>query len=341
MAEKTGVGWCHHTFNAWVGCDAVSPACDNCYARTFVTGRMGKDFDVRWRTSPANWRQPLLWNRKALAAGERRRVFCASLADVWDNQVPIEWLADLLDLIRETPALDWMLLTKRPMNILKLLRHARAAAINTWRDDLADWLDRWINRRQPPANVWLGVSVERQAEADERIPDLLATPAAVRFISAEPLLGPVDLTNIKPPGSHFGDAHGWSAIWRGNPIGRPALDLVIVGGENGDRPMHPDWVRSMRDQCAASGAAFFLKQWGAWAPHKPSSGGDLGGDIRAGRVRIVHPSGRSDVEISQATGGRSTEPGSQYMKRVGKKAAGRLLDGVEHNGMPVPERCSA
>lgn len=178
--------------------------------------------------------------------------------------------------------------------------------------------------RLPLPNVWLGVSAERQKEADERIPHLLQTPAAVRFVSCEPLLGPIDLSA------------------RPFVVETPAaskLDWVIAGGESGPkaRPMHPDWARSIRDQCRAAGVAYFFKQWGEWKPYRPLPGGDLGGDVRAGRVRIVHPSGRSDVEISNATGGRNTEVGSRYMIRVGKKAAGRLLDGREWNEFPKTE----
>ncbi len=145
---------------------------------------------------------------------------------------------------------------------------------------------------------------------------------------------PITGCSIVSLGAHYVD--GCKPPHPNDHPGQVRLDWIILGGESGPnaRPMHPAWARSIRDQCAAAGVAFFFKQWGAWAPHNPVPGGDLGGDIRAGRVTIVHPSGRTDVEISQASGGRSTEPGSRYMAIVGKKRAGRLLDGVEHSAFP-------
>jgi protein gp37 len=197
----------------------------------------------------------------------------------------------------------------------------------------------------PLKNVWLGVSAERQTEWDERTEHLVHTPAATRFVSIEPMLGPIDC--------RFGVHHHpdnapslelaavvRAARWHvANFAGVGIIDWIIVGGESGPgaRPMHPDWARSIRDQCAAAGVPFFFKQWGEWAPHKPTWGGDLGGDVRAGRVEIVHPTGQSDIEVFNATGGRNTIPGSRYMARLGKKAAGRLLDGVEHDAMPVSD----
>jgi protein gp37 len=178
----------------------------------------------------------------------RRKVFCCSLADVFDNQVPLEWRADLWDLIAATPHLDWLLLTKRPQNMAKML------------PDLAPW---W-----PWSNVWLGTTAENQIEADRRIPHLLATPAAVRFLSCEPLLGPLHLDKIAAPKIAPDDAHGWSAIWTGNHIGRPVIDWVIAGGESGPRArdMDPAWARSLRDQCKAAGVPFFMKQMARKAP---------------------------------------------------------------------------
>ncbi len=159
------------TFNPWVGCTALSPACDHCYAEALVK-RWGGDFATRRRTASANWRKPLGWNRAAAAAGIRRRVFCASLADVFDNKADQAWRSDVWDLIRACPALDWQLLTKRPQNIAKMLPD--------------DWGSGW-------SNVWLGTTVENQEEAARRIPHLLRVPATVNFLSCEPLLGPVDL----------------------------------------------------------------------------------------------------------------------------------------------------
>lgn len=175
--KNSKIEWTHHTFNPWMGCEKVSAACDNCYAEQFVKNRMSKPElwnGERQRTRPANWKNPIKWNKDAVAKGIRYRVFCASLADVFDNQVPKEWRYDLWQLIRATPQLDWLLLTKRPQNIYKMLP-------NDWGDDGYD-------------HVWLGTTVEDQTEANRRIPHLIKNPAPVHFLSCEPLLGSVDLT---------------------------------------------------------------------------------------------------------------------------------------------------
>jgi protein gp37 len=230
MAEVTGIAWCDHTFNPWIGCQKVSPACDHCYAETqdvrFHGGVHWGPGAPRRRTTDAYWRAPLLWHRKAKAAGVRRRVFCASSADVFDNAVPETWRQDLWALIAATPALDWLLLTKRPQNSLTMLP--------------ANWGGGW-------PSVWLGTSVENEVERRRRVPVLLTVPARIRFLSCEPLLEPVDLAEDLASG---------------------ALHWIIVGGESGRgrRPMLPGWPRSLRDQCAAAEIPFFFKQWGAKAP---------------------------------------------------------------------------
>lgn len=160
-----------YTFNCWVGCQAVSSACDHCYAQTLVE-RWGGDFATRRRTAPGNWRKPLQWNRAAEKAGVRRRVFCASLADVFDNRWELGWRTDMWGVIRACPALDFQLLTKRPQNIPDMLPPT--------------WGDGW-------PNVWLGCTAENQTEANRRIPHLLAVPAAVHFLSCEPMLSAITL----------------------------------------------------------------------------------------------------------------------------------------------------
>lgn len=170
--ENSKIEWTDHTFNPWVGCTKVSPACDHCYAESWAkrTGQSGLWAGERRRTSVANWRKPYKWNNEAPMAGARTRVFCASLADVFDNQVPSEWRRDLFWMIRETPNLDWLLLTKRPQNIAKMLPE--------------EWGDGW-------PNVWLGTTVENRDEEGRRGGILRRVPAAVRFFSMEPLLEPV------------------------------------------------------------------------------------------------------------------------------------------------------
>lgn len=207
MGENTAIQWTDHTFNPWVGCSKVSPACDRCYAETWAkrSGHPELWAGERRRTSAANWRQPLKWSREAEAAGIRKRVFCASLADVFDNQVPAEWRADLWALIAATPWLDWQLLTKRPQNIAKMLP--------------IDWVVGW-------RNVWLGTTVENREEAARRMPLLRAVRAEVHFLSIEPLLedlGDIDLTGIDWAiigGESGGGARPFRLAWARSLIAR-------------------------------------------------------------------------------------------------------------------------
>lgn len=229
MGEGSSIEWTDHTFNPWWGCTAVSPACDHCYAEAWA-----RRFGVLWGVgkarrfaSEAYWRQPLAWNAKAAKLSVRPRVFCASMADVFDNEVPQEWRMRLWQLIEDTPHLDWLLLTKRIGNV-------------PWMFPLS-----WIS--YPRANVWLGISVVNQEEADRDIPKLGRMKAAVRFLSCEPLIGDLSL-EVALSG---------------------VVDWVIVGGESGPgaRPMNPLWALSLRNQCRAFAVPFFFKQWGNWMPH--------------------------------------------------------------------------
>lgn len=332
MAENTNIQWCDSTFNAWIGCTKVSGgpqgACANCYAEVATPARaMGIQWGSgkpRHRTSPATWALPARWERNAEAFyaehGHRRRVFCASLADVFDNEVDPQWRADLFDVIHATPSLDWLLLTKRIGNAKAMLP--------------ADWGDGY-------SNVWLGSTVVTQAEADRDIPKLLAVPARVRFLSCEPLLGPLDLTRIviqpsnapesgKPPVS-LDALHGWYG--GANQDERTRIDLVIAGGESGSkaRPSHPDWFRSLRDQCAAIGTAFFFKQWGSWipiceTPAVPVYDYSTETEWHVGRKSVV-----LQLDGSQEFDFRI---GAMTCIRMDKRDSGRLLDGHEHNDMP-------
>lgn len=279
-----------YTFNPWVGCSKVSAGCKNCYAEVETFARVqrahGRELwgvnGDRHLTSDENWAKPLRWNALAVTAGERRRVFCASMADVFEDHPGIMpgWRARLGQLILATPHLDWLLLTKRPENVYRMLP------------------DFWVNFSEPygmPGNVWLGTSVENQEMADRRIPELLKVPARLRFLSVEPLLGPVDLSAylpanaaINPDGSVFKwfGPHGFSGdcptFYDG--CNCPWVDWVIVGGESGRnaRPMRREWVTFLRDQCQAAGTSFFFKQWGAFHPAW-CDGTDPIGKKRAGR----------------------------------------------------------
>ncbi|MDP1530279.1 MAG: phage Gp37/Gp68 family protein [Rhodoferax sp.] len=302
MSQNTKIEWADHTFNPWIGCTKVGPGCDNCYAKADFDDRKHR---VTWgagqaRSRTKTWGDPVRWNKQAdvffAEHGRRQRVFCASLADVFDNEVDPAWRADLFRLIAETPNLDWLLLTKRIGNAYDMIKAARG---------LPDC--QWYGQ----ANVWIGATICNQEEADRDIPKLLAVPAAKRFLSMEPLLGPVDLGLCDcDMGSRPGpNGVGGVTCARCNGGGGRMLDWVIVGGESGPnaRPMHPDWVRSLRDQCQAAGVPFLFKQWGEWASAK-----GYPGHIPVGHV---------------------FDDGYQ-MIRAGKKAAGRLLDGREWNGVP-------
>lgn len=218
MAEHSAISWTDATFNPWIGCTRVSPACDNCYAARDNERRKWVDgwgYGVpRHRTK--TWNDPIRWNKKAAATGDRPRVFCASLADVFDNEVDRSWREDLWQLLRETPYLRWILLTKRIGNASKMLP--------------ADW---------PFANAGLMATLENQLAWDRDFPKLMATPAAWHGVSAEPLLGPIDIGRSKP-------------------------DWIITGGESGPgfRPLDMVAVASIRDQCARNDIAFHHKQNG-------------------------------------------------------------------------------
>jgi protein gp37 len=257
MAENSKINWTTHTFNPWIGCTKVSPGCLHCYAESLMDSRYGR---VKWgkgnprsRTAPSNWKKVRSWNNHAARDGIRPRVFCASLADWLDDEVPIEWLVDLLELVRATPSLDWLLLTKRPQNWRSRICAARDHLLrNGIFDGTVDWLGAWIHANPtPPANVWVGTTVEDQTRADERQPLLLSIPARVRFLSCEPLIGPVTLDFGNPK---FRTAESYHA----------EIHWVIVGGESGFgcREMHLNWALGLKYECGKSGVAFWVKQLG-------------------------------------------------------------------------------
>ena len=534
MAENSNIEWTHHTHNPWVGCSKVSPGCKHCYAERDMDKRRGfakwGDQGTRVVTSESNWRKPLAWDRKAKAAGERHRVFCASLADVFEDReelvAPRERLFALMSL---TPNLDWLVLTKRPevmaryisdpatpgrvakavdaMLVSEAMRaiperiepfpgapgyfisnhgnfmtargtlaclhcgaaldgdprkkfcsakcksaahyaqkqsgepraeaEARLARMTPdvgeqghervslrsggtttrwlvhravlivferspnspneqachrdgnprnnhianlrWGTQSDNWSDRrrhgngrsyakltpqqvrdirslarsqhrysivdiadgfgvsetqvmnilagrqWAEDQQsewPPRNFWAGTSVEDQQRADERIPLLLQTPAAIRFLSVEPMLGPVDLRRLTYRGDRL------NPLDTANDMAAPHIDWIIVGGESGPnaRPLHPDWARSIRDQCQAAGVPFFFKQWGEWAPQ---------GSPHVNRHGWINAEGEfNELERLPHGLGRHPVAGWSTTYRVGKRAAGRILDGRTWDEFP-------
>jgi protein gp37 len=334
----TKIEWTEATWNPIVGCSLVSPGCTNCYAMRFAGTRLGHlpKYDGLTQPSKAGpvWTGKLAFDEKALLEPLRwkkpRMVFVNSMGDLFHEDCPDEWIDRVFAVMALCPQHTFQVLTKRSGRMREWSSGGRDETI--W-EAVASFIDDWSDGRFPgvrlpafdgdpmlPAlaahgaawggerpwplkNVWLGVSVEDQQRADERIPDLLATPAAIRWISAEPLLGPVDLEHLyQDHPAHFDALSGEYY----NELGvhtTPVLDWVVAGGESGKgaRPMHPDWARSLRDQCAAAGVPFFFKQWGEWAPR---------GIVPRGQERTMD------------------------LHKVGKKRAGRLLDGVLHDAMP-------
>jgi len=276
MAKNSSIEWTHHTFNPWWGCSKVSPACDHCYAETWAK-RVGQSVwgvkSPRRFFTDQHWQEPIRWNNEAVEDNERRRVFCASMADVFEKRAELNpWRTRLWKLIEDTPMLDWLILTKRPQNIAFM----------------APWKAEW------PENIWLGTTVENQKFADIRLSHLLKHRAKVRFLSCEPLLGAIDLKpwiKAKPKKQQYG------------------IDWIIAGGESGPgaRPMHPDWARGLRDQTVKAGAAFHFKQWGHWVPAEI---------VTAEQKKAV-----IDIEGIEMVG-------------MGKKEAGRELDGDTWDGFP-------
>jgi protein gp37 len=300
--ENSKIGWTKNTFNGWMGCTKVSPACDNCYAERDMDHRFGR---VCWgagqprvRTSEKNWRKPLQWNREAEKSGEKIKVFCSSLSDVFDGEKVSDldaWRTDLWKLIEDTPNLYWLLLTKRPQNIRRMVP--------------TRWMISW------PEHVWIGASAETQSLLDYRARILSQIPARVRFLSCEPLLEPLDFSRwLGTHDCHRCNKRFWGDDFRvrdyneglkivdftergkdgedeptetcpycgyantdgdDHTVGRNidlarAVNWVIVGGESGPgwREMNMDWVRSIRDQCVAANVPFFLKQTAGARPVK-------------------------------------------------------------------------
>jgi protein gp37 len=369
MADNTHIEWTEATWNPITGCSVTSPGCTNCYAMQLAGTRLADHpsragltrevngnhvwtgevrFNEQWLDQPLRWKRP-------------RMIFVCAHGDLFHESVPDAWIDRVFAVMALAPQHTFQVLTKRAARMREYL--ARACGRIGDQAMLLRKTDLLVGKGLGPnglgplphiepgrewwplPNVWLGVSVEDQQRADERIPDLLATPAAVRWISAEPLLGPVNLNSIHEV---FDDGclHTWESAldgkrfspWVGDdedPMipGFPKLDWVVAGGESGKgaRPMHPDWARSLRDQCAAADVPFFFKQWGEWELALDREKDDP--DWRADYSNNYVDHGKS--RWLNIEGGRGFH-GERFvvMRQVGKKRAGRLLDGVEHNGMP-------
>lgn len=388
MGDNSKIEWTDATWNPVTGCSVVSPGCTNCYAMRLAGTRLAHlpsraglthdskagpvwtgevRFNEEWLAQPLGWREP-------------RMIFVCAHGDLFHEAVPDDVIDRVFAVMALAPRHVFQVLTKRSRRMRAYLdspatkaRVGEIVFVNLLRWSglnpplqAEDWRHN-KDRPWPLPNVWLGVSVEDQARADKRIPDLLATPAALRFISAEPLLGPIDFERLgtlqsiednfpkaikreqkgRPlsgAGSICGaqiDAIGsagssitffqtpdhMGGFTAASPRQWPRLDWIIVGGESGPgaRPMHPDWPRAIRDQCAAAGVPFFFKQWGEWAA------GELITDVLVGDGRTSHRFGPSNTVAWAGKG----QAGSYRLRRVGKARAGRCLDGRTHDDMPI------
>ncbi|RVK96084.1 phage Gp37/Gp68 family protein [Sinorhizobium meliloti] len=366
MADGTKIEWTDATWNPITGCAVVSPGCTNCYAMKLAGTRLRNHESRKGLTKDTKagpvWTGEMRFNRQWLEQPLRwtkpRMIFVCAHGDLFAEGVQDEWIDQVFSVMALAPQHTFQVLTKRPDRMRDYFAGRRAnfgrasdvlheqishGLTEDEQQDAVDRLDLFDSIGKPLTNVWLGVSVEDQKRADERIPVLLDTPAAVRWISAEPLLGPLDLI------SFLGGTLRIGKIAIKVPAVR--LDWVVAGGESGRgaRPMHPDWTRSLRDQCAAADVPFLFKQWGSWKP------------VPWKLDRRDHETDREYVERSEAAcsqiaiskGGylheMSHKPWSiervllapdthHAVKNGGKKAAGRLLDGIEHNGFPEVRR---
>lgn len=308
MGEHTGIEWAHHTLNLWVGCSKVNKLCQNCYAErsTFAKVRRADGIELwgakadRRLVSEKTVNQVYRWNQAALEDGERRRVFCSSLSDILEDRRDLDRPRfNLWKIVEDCQGLNFLLLSKRPENFARFTPRS-------WRD--GSW----------PSNAWAGTSAGDQETAEDAIPKLIdaARMAPVLFVSIEPMVGPIDFSAIRIHDDELG------ARWR---VLEDALSWVIVGGESGPdaRPMHPDWPRSIRDQCVDAGVPFFFKQWGGWSAvyDRDVDDPDWG---RCDVVRDSTPRGR----WLNLSGGHGFH-GDRVVRvdRIGKKAAGRELDG--------------
>lgn len=320
MGDRTGIEWTDATWNPVTGCTKVSQGCKHCYAeRVFARPYPGRAFtDVQ--THPDRLDQPLRWRRP-------RRIFVNSMSDLFHEDVPDEFIDKVFAVMAMAHWHTFQVLTKRPERVLTYFREMRGSEARGF--NVCAYFDTSIpdcaRISQIPnglPNVWLGVSVEDQAMADERIPLLMQTPAAVRWISAEPLLGPVDLTRIDygaRPGYHMDALAGYCDNGTNT-----RLDWIVCGGESGPhaRPMHSDWARSLRDQCTAAGVPFLFKQWGEWicadqsaCPLGPPENRWMWGD-------------GTPFKYGDAAAGPEVRDGRlPLLCRIGKKTAGRVLDG--------------
>jgi protein gp37 len=369
--REAGISWTDETWNPVVGCSIVSPACTNCYAMAMaarierMAGGTSKQTHYAGTTRTVNGKP--VWTGKLQLAPDHiltaplrwkrpRRVFVNSMSDLFHEDMPEAWIDRVFAVMALSPQHTYQILTKRPERMRRYfsgidngdgewiegdaLRDAliEGAAQNLYAsmhsDADAESVSLWLSVHMPLPNVWLGVTAEDQRRANERVPHLLATPAAVRFVSAEPLLGPIRFHGVSADGMRtWNFLEGMSGAMDrefGPDFDYAAkLDWVIAGGESGPgaRPTHPDWIRSIRDQCAATGVAFHFKQWGEFGPSElhPADTAEHSVVTYAGRHLQGMDAVRGDPEDDQA----------EIVARFGKRRAGRMLDGRIHDAFPA------
>jgi protein gp37 len=384
MTGKSAIEWTEQTWNPIVGCSIVSPGCTNCYAMSMAARIEAMGSGAHYVSTTKKMKGKAVWTGKLAQAPAatlleplRRKkpttYFVNSMGDLFHEDCPDEWILEVLDVVRRTSwdggsnagtiargagQHTYQVLTKRAARMAAFMQRLR------FDGDRGLYLSD--DGRHPVIlkNLWLGVSTERQQEADERIPLLLQTPAAIRFISAEPLLESIDLTELDIDGDSTIDAlstrspaEHWRDEWAPEVTGTSleeaiealeewgfsyppsdermqGLDWVIVGGESGPaaRPMHPDWARSLRDQCAAAGVPFFFKQWGEWAPGECAQSAPK----RTERTATWFNNRWLFGELTPRTSEETHHDDAPDVYRLGKRAAGRRLDGYLHDAFPKP-----
>lgn len=377
MAGQSKIEWTDRTWNPVVGCSIVSPGCTNCYAMKMAARieRMGGapqyNGTTKYSRAGAVWTGKVALAENALLQPLKRKkptmYFVNSMGDLFHEDVLDAWIDQVFAVMALCPQHTFQVLTKQSARMREYISNAFdrlvMAMIKTCHDHDVPTVEETCEKHDIPwekpksrddwwplPNVWLGVSAEDQIRADERIPDLLRTPAAVRFVSAEPLLGPINLSLLRvgPRGSGrvvgstydslTGEAVDSTDAGYNRRPNNPKLDWIICGGESGTkaRPMHPDWARSIRDQCSKAGVAFFFKQWGEWA--------DCTDEFYIGPTpkeeRIFTGTGEILGVGVPRYGQGAVDPdwkerGGAWMCRVGKKPAGRMLEGREWNEVPT------
>lgn len=338
MVGKTKIEWTDRSWNPTTGCNKVSQGCKHCYAETMARGRLREAYsardpsinDIRHRNNPFAVRlwperlvKPLQWQKPS-------RIFVNSMSDLFHEEIPEGFVDQVFAVMALASQHTFQVLTKRPDRMAEYMASVgRPGAVAAETGSGVDGNRAWpfirpddLAARWPLGNVWLGTSVEDQVSADERIPHLLRTPAAIGFLSCEPLLGPVRLPDE------------WPGCWHPTSEGRtpdhsrclPPKTWVICGGESGSgaRPMHPEWPRRLRDQCREGGIPFFFKQWGRWAPETHSN-------FARYQARTVRYEGSLVPPVSRES--HEVEP--VYMCEIGKARAGRILDGRTHDEYPA------